>query len=171
MYEVISELADRICAWFTHHKVTLSLSRALLEQQIITYIEMRRYMGAYDISAPQHRRSLPQGWTAMEERIWMDWISYAFDLEEWNKAVIGFVFGTEDYEWEARSPGWRQELFSCVPYWIERSMDRFMEIDVRQLEESQITVTEIDPRKAVIDPYLLDHGKRGRKIKGVRMFE
>lgn len=163
------ELAERIVAWAACKGVKIELTLDRLARQILRYVWMRQETGAYMIVGPRHTRLTPTGWTAHHERIWRDWIDHAFELETWNAVVMAPVFGTDVRSWEARIDGWRDELFTFLPTWIARSMTRFEEIDVTPLPEPE--PEDVDPRTAKIDPYLLEHGRRGRRIKGVRTFD
>lgn len=163
------ELAERIMVWVACKGVKIELTPPRLARQILHYIWLRQDAGAYDIVGPSDRRILPAGWTAHHERVWRDWIDHVFEAESWGREVMEPLFGTDVRSWEVRCEGWREEVFSFLPIWISRSMTRFEEIDVTPLPEPE--PEDADPRTAKIDPYLLEHGKRGRRIKGMRTFD
>jgi hypothetical protein len=42
-------------------------------------------------------------------------------------------------------------------------------IDPRHQDPVNSVTEEVDPLKAKIDPYLLEHGRKGRRIKGLKL--
>lgn len=162
-------LADSVIRYIRWRGFAPSLSRAQLARQILQYIWMRQRLPWHEISIPRHKRHMPEGWSRIMESVWLDCIDQKCELETWGSEVIEPVFGRDERTWEAYCPGWRQELFSFLPYWIERNSERFAELDPTPLPDP--APEEKDPRLAKIDPYLLEHGRRGRRIKGVRTFE
>lgn len=162
-------LAEQIHSWAASHRVSLELTPVRLARHILKYVWLRQRASMYEISGPRSSRSTPAGWTSMHERIWVDWIWHAFEQDGWNRAVIDPVFGTDVRSWEVQCEGWRDEVFNFLPTWIARSMARFEEIDPTPLPDPEPEDT--DPRTAKIDPYLLEHGRRGRRIKGMRTFD
>jgi len=167
--EDLAAVADRIAAFVSRGKVSLELTEERLTRQLATYVTMRRSHHWSEISLPQHERTVPAGWTAANERIWVDWIHHVFEFSDWQQAVMRPVFGTDERQWEIGAEGWRDEVFTFLPTWIARSTARFAEIDPTPLPDPEPEDT--DPRNAKIDPYLLEHGRRGRRIKGVRTFD
>ena len=167
--EDMTLLAERIARFVGRQHLTLELKPNRLARQLLQYVWWRQRAGALELSAPRHERVCPAGWTAEHERIWIDWIWHVFELDDWQKLVIEPVFGTDVRSWEANCQSWREEIFTFLPLWIARSMARFEEIDPTPLPEPEPEDT--DPRTAKIDPYLLEHGKRGRRIKGMRTFD
>ena len=161
-------LAERIERFVRRQKVELTLPPARLARQILEYVWMRQGLSAYEVAFAR-KPVLPAGWTAAHERQWIDWIWHVFDLEDWRQTVMAPVFGTDVRSWEVRVDGWREEVFGFLPTWIARSMKRFEEIDVTPLPEPE--PEDVDPRSAKIDPYLLEHARRGRRIKGMRTFD
>jgi hypothetical protein len=159
-------LAERIERFVRRQGVELSLTPARLARQILEYVWMRQGLSAYEIARTQNP-AMPAGWKTTHERLWVDWIWHVFTLDDWQNLVVSSVFGTDVRSWEPE--GWREEIFEFLPAWIARSMPRFEEIDVTPLPEPE--PEDMDPRLAKIDPYLLEHGKRGRRIKGLRVFE
>lgn len=167
--EDMTMLTEQIARFVGRQRLTLELTPNRLVRQLLQYVWWRQRAGALDLSAPRHSRTMPTGWTATHERVWTDWIWHIFDQEDWRQYVIAPVFGTDVRSWEVKCDGWREEIFSFLPLWIARSMTRFEEIDPTPLPEPEPEDT--DPRTAKIDPYLLEHRKRGRRIKGIRLFE
>ena len=159
-------LAERIERFVSRQGVGLSLPLPRLARQLLEYVWMRQRSSAYEIAFAR-RPVLPAGWTAAHERHWVDWIWHVFDLDDWRNSVMGPVFGTDVRSWEV--DGWREEIFEFLPTWIARSLKRFEEIDVTPLPEPE--PEDVDPRSAKIDPYLLEHARRGRRIKGMRTFD
>lgn len=162
-------LASSVRSYIRWRGFTSSLTHAHMTRQILQYIWMRQRLPWHEISAPQHKRSLPAGWTPLMESVWRDCIDHKCEIETWKTEVLDPVFGSDDRTWEAYCPGWRDEIFSFLPYWIERSAEKFADLDPTPLPDPE--PEEKDPRLAKIDPYLLEHGRRGRRIKGVRTFE
>jgi hypothetical protein len=164
-------VAERTTAWVrAHGKVGLELVPAQLARQLLDYVCLRGRGASWsDLDGPRYTRSLPVGWTAHHERLWNDWIHYSFAIEDWRRQVLDPVFGTDERSWEVGCAGWRDEVFAFLPRWIVRDMVRFVEIDATPLPEPEPEDT--DPRLAKIDPYLVEHARRGRRIKGMRTFE
>lgn len=162
----LAQMIHRLLGRFGLH---LCMTEERLARQILQYIWMRMAYPAHEISVPQHERGVPDGWTRENEEIWLDWISMKIDLDQWKPEVLQPVFGSDERTWEAFCPGWRDELFAFLPYWIARSKEKLEKIDPTPLPDPE--PEEKDPRLAKIDPYLLEHGKRGRRIKGVRTFD
>lgn len=164
-------VAERTETWVrAHGKVGLELKPVRLARQMLHYVWMRAQgLRWSDIDGPRHVRRAPVGWTSRHERLWVDWIHHRFELDEWRQQVLDPVFGTDERSWEARCAGWRDEVFAFLPRWIARDLGRFEEIDVTPLPEPEPEDT--DPRLANIDPYLLEHARRGRRIKGMRTFD
>lgn len=163
-------LAQMIARLLARNGLHLCLTEGRLARQILQYIWMRMAYPAHEISSPRHDRVLPEGWTSDNEMIWTDWISMTIDLDQWKSDVLQPVFGSDERTWEVHCSGWRDELINFLPYWIARSNAKLEKIDptlVPDLEKEE----EKDPRLAKIDPYLLEHGRRGRRIKGVRTFD
>lgn len=160
-------IAERITVWVARKGVALELPPPRLARQILQYVWMRQTTPWHEIDGPRHQRSLPVGWTRQHERIWCDWIVHVFELEAWQREVMDPVFGTDTRSWEPE--GWRDEIFHFLPRWIVRSIARFEEIDPTPLPDPE--PEDADPRTAKIDPYLLEHGRRGRRIKGMRTFD
>lgn len=161
-------LAERIDRYAQRQGVKLTPVPSRLARQILEYVWMRQTTSWHEI-AWKSRPAMPVGWTARHEQIWTDWIWHVFELEDWRHTVMDPVFGTDVRSWESACEGWREELFEFLPHWIARSLERFEEIDVTPLPDPE--PEDADPRTAKIDPYLLEHARRGRRIKGMRTFD
>jgi hypothetical protein len=148
---------------------SLCVSERQLAGQLLEYIAHRQTTRAIDLSGPQHNQRIPAGWSQEDEVVWTDWIAHRFTMEDWETHVIAPIFGTDVRSWEAGCEEWRWEVFAFLPTWIQRSAAHLALIDPRPYPDPD--PTDGDPRKAAIDPYLLEHGRRGRRIKGARPVE
>lgn len=155
------DMAECIVRWIRAEGAEPELKTVTkLAAQIVVFVQLRHRARFLDISNPTHHRIVPEEWTAHEEAVWRDWIQRRFTLEDWRTAVLYPVFGTGARQWEDRIPGWRDELFLLLPWWIRRSRWIVEENDPTPLEEP---VEEDLFRTSKIDPYLLEHGGGGRR--------
>jgi hypothetical protein len=138
-------------AYFTRRGASMELSPGRLMAHIQQYIRLRQKSSFFDISAPLNKPFKPVDWTAHDERVWCDWINYHCDLDSWTREVMQPMFGNGVCFWEARCEGWREEIHTCLPWWIRRSKDIVTRFD----PTSEDPVEEPQPE---IDPYLLEHG-------------
>lgn len=146
-------LAEAITAFVERRGGTLAVTPRQLTLILLNYVQMRYDVPWYKIAFRQSsRQKKPTGWTADNERIWQDWITYTFDLEDWNREVIQPLFGTDVRSWE---PGteWRAEIFWYLQHWIRRSLDTVQEFDPRDH-----TPDRVEGPKNEIDPYLIENG-------------
>ena len=120
----IHRVAEAIADMVSQHGGHLTLTVDRLRNQIMEYITWRLRKAQHELSVPQHDVREPAGWTDHAERVWQDWVTDTFQVEEWVAAVITPIFGTDERNWEARtSTRWRTEILTFLPYWIERSWD------------------------------------------------
>lgn len=114
-------LADRIVAWIRHAGAETELNTAQrLAAQIIAFVCARHRAEFMSIGNPGHRIMFPADWTVEEEEVWEEWLRWRFSLEGWRRIVMKPVFGTATHSWEDRIPGWRDELFLWLPFWVQR---------------------------------------------------
>ena len=106
---------------------------------------------SWAIDGPHIQPTYPEGWSEEYEALWGDWIDRECPLESWEEEVIDPTFGTLVRPWE--TDGWRLEIYSFLPLWIQRSIPLMAAIDPDVVEEE----TELEP-ESPIDPYLLEHG-------------
>jgi hypothetical protein len=105
-----------------------------LFSRILDYIAA--HMEARDTQEVIYRGSRstgPAGWTAEDERIWMEWLTESLSPEAWEKEVLQPVFECDVLWWECRAPRWRMELLVYVRGWVRRSRDLLAEIDPRPI--------------------------------------
>ena len=142
------------------------LSDERLTRQLVAYVGMRHGHRWHEISVPQHVRSKPAGWKTEDEQIWQDWLADKITLDVW-RALIDRVFGTDERFWEAPVAGWRDEVFSFVPYWVQRSPNIVAVYDPRSQDEPE-DAEQKDARESKIDTYLLEHGTAKQRRAALR---
>jgi hypothetical protein len=143
---------------------TMSVEPKRLVKHILKYISLRQKYLQHDISSPLTAPATPVGWTSDDESIWMDWVCDTFDMESWEEEVLGPIFGSDIRLWEANCEGWRLELMTCFPWWIQRSFDIVDKFNPTQPEVQD----EEDDTKGV-DSYIMDHGSAKQKKAAMRM--
>ena len=154
MEEDLFCVAEAIAAFVERRGGALVMTPRQLTWKLIQYVEMRGHVPWHEIAYRGGRAAIkPKGWTADNERIWQDWITYTFELEDWTREVIQPIFGTDVREWE---PGveWRMELLEFLRHWIRRSIAIVEEFDPRDHTEERTGQT----MKEEIDPYLIENG-------------
>lgn len=135
-----------------------------LTRQLVAYVGMRHRHRCHEISAPQHTRIKPSGWTTDNETIWQDWLTDKITYNDWHRLLYS-VFGTDERYWEAMVPGWREEVFSFVPYWVQRSLDIVAAYDPRSKDEP---VEEDAKESSKVDVYILEHGTAKQRRAAMR---
>lgn len=153
----IQRLANRL-------DLNMELSPSKLYTMLMHYLEIRATVShPFNISGPQKRISKPAGWTQEHEAIWVQWLEHEISLELWHMFVMRPVFGYDERRWEIGIEGWRDEIYTFMPFWFVRSMSRFEEIDPTGLpdeeEEGRWGPSE-ERKKQEIDPYLADYYDR-----------
>lgn len=142
------------------------LNTLALARQILLYVTLRRNGGrALQICGPRYAVKKPAAdWDDVKESVWQEWVWNAFSPVLWNACVMEPVFGRGNcHEWELACVGWRDEIYTMLPWWIERDAQIVHAYDGTPEEEERT----YDPFKGKIDPFLLEHGgKLGRKLKG-----
>jgi hypothetical protein len=120
----VHRVAEKIAILVTERGGRLSLSVERLRNQIMEYITWRRRFAAYQISPPRHELRPPKDWTEHAERVWTDWVTDTFSVEDWVEQVIRPIFGTDERNWEAHmGTRWRTEILVFLPWWIQRTWE------------------------------------------------
>jgi hypothetical protein len=141
--EDINEIVLCIESYVTRRGGALGISLRRIRNQIIRYVCWRMRHAWMEISPPQHAQTIPMAWTEHAERVWSDWLLSTFQYEDWVREVIVPVFGTDERFWEARiSTQWRHEIYSFLPFWIERDWDIVDDYDPSHIDDgAQMEVT------------------------------
>jgi hypothetical protein len=151
----IQGVAEAIEQFVQRRGASLDMKVVKLTRAIIHYCILRQNSLAHEISDPQRKIVKPRGWTARHERLWQEWVQFTFDLDEWDREVIQPIFGSDERYWECCMGDWRNEIFSFLPFWIQRSIAIVEDYDPCPPEES------VDSSKEV-DPYILENYGRRR---------
>ena len=123
-------------SYVTRRGGTLGISLRRIRDQIIEYVRWRMRHAWMEISPPQNTPYVPFAWTEHAERVWGDWLVDTFQYDDWIHEVIEPVFGTDERFWETRmSTQWRHEIYSFLPYWVERDWDIVDDYDPSHIEE------------------------------------
>lgn len=162
-WDDLAYLAELLNAHIYRKGVTPELSDEKLTRQLVSYVGMRQRHRWHEISVPQHTCTKPAGWSPDNEQIWQDWLTDTFTLEDW-RTLLYRVFGTDDRFWEASVEGWRDEVFSFMPYWVQRSPKIVAAYDPRSQDE----LDEADEPESKIDTYILEHGTAKQRRAALR---
>ena len=164
-------IVEHMTAWMRLYKVEPELSEERWVRQILHYI-LARHQGksACEINFT-HQPEKPTGWTAQDEQYWRDWVSYTFELRDWQKRVIQPVFGSDERLWEVNINDWRMEIHMFLALWIRRDMKRIAQY---YPEDDESEEPETDARGSLlrmrdpksIDPYILEQDEK--KYRGRR---
>jgi hypothetical protein len=159
IYEDVHDTATRVESFIRRYGGTPELSTEKLANQILQYIRLRQSgSSTLNISQPLHTCQYPPEWNDTHETLWQDWISLRYDLADWQRQVIRPVFGTDVRLWEANCEGWRDEIYTFLPWWIQRNVESIN--DIRDEEDSD---SMEEGATSKIDPYLLDYGGYKKK--------
>lgn len=122
-----------ICAVATARGLRLRFSDSELYRELTHYVWLR-LQGRSAREIHGHRGSWPTGWDDASERIWIEWLSETI-APSWQTTVWDDAFGRDEHAlWEEYCAGWRKEVESMFPYWVERSIGRLDEIDPTPFE-------------------------------------
>lgn len=157
---IAEQVAEQIEGFLARRKLHPELSRDKLAKQILQYMDLRRRCYAVEIAGPKRPVSIPEGWDEQAEQVWVDWFSNEVHLSDWVREVFRPVFGTEECVWDCVCNGWREELFAFLPWWAQRSYAIVGAYDATLYDMEAEAEADTDPRSAMVDPYLADHGKR-----------
>ena len=157
---IAEQIAEQIEGFLARRKLQPELQREKLAKQILQYMDLRRRCYAVEITGPKRQVSVPEGWDDHAEQIWLDWFSNEVHLSDWVREVFRPVFGTEECGWDYAYVGWREELFAFLPWWAQRSYAVVGAYDATPYDLEAEAEADTDPRSAMVDPYLADHGKR-----------
>jgi hypothetical protein len=128
-----ARVAHAICAFTTKYGLCLRFSEPELYRELTYYVWLR-LRGRSTEEIRGQRGSWPTGWDDASERIWIEWLSQTV-LPSWQSAVWDNAFGRDEQaRWEEQCAGWRLEVVSMFPYWVERNLARFAEIDPTPFE-------------------------------------
>lgn len=158
----IQGVCDGIIMLSKRLDLNMELTPTALYTMLIHYLNLRAtVLHPFEISGPQRRVSKPKGWADNHEAIWIQWLEHTIPLDLWDMLVIYPVFGENERIWEAGIEGWRSEIYTFMPFWFERSMSRFEEIDPTALpDEEEEGWRGPSEKKQEIDPYLADYYER-----------
>jgi len=157
---IVEQIAEQIEGFLARRKLHPEISRDKLAKQILQYMNLRRHCNPLDIVGPKRQVSMPDGWDDHAEQVWLDWFSNEVHLSDWVREVFRPVFGTEECGWDYAYAGWREELFTFLPWWAQRSYAIVGAYDATPYDLEAEAEADTDPRSAKVDPYLADHGKR-----------
>ena len=157
---IAEQIAEQIEGFLARRKLQPELQREKLAKQILQYMNLRRRCNSLDIVGPKRRVSSPDGWDDHAEQVWLDWFSNEVHLSDWMREVFRPVFGTEECGWDYAYGGWREELFAFLPWWAQRSYAIVGAYDATPYDLEAEAEADTDPRSAMVDPYLMDHGQR-----------
>jgi hypothetical protein len=159
----IQGVCDGIHRLAKHLNLNMDLTPSTLYTLILQYMGLRHtVVHPFEITSSWRRRiSIPAGWTAHHEQIWVQWLEYKVPLDVWNTLVIEPVFRSDERLWEIGVEGWRDEIYTFMPFWFARSISRFEEIDPTTLpdEEEEVSSNE-EKKKTYGDPYVEDYYDR-----------
>jgi hypothetical protein len=141
----------------------LAVEPQRLVTHILKYISLRQKYSRFDISAPLTKPVVPVGWTSEDETIWTDWLWHTCDVDSWENEVLEPIFGTDIRLWEATCEGWRLELMTCFPWWIQRSFDI-----IDKFNPTQPEIQDEDDTTNGVDSYIMDHGSAKQKKAAMR---
>ncbi len=144
-------------------KLNMELTPSALYTMIIHYLEVRcTVVHPFEIRGPTRRVSKPRGWTDTHETIWVQWLDHEVPIDRWTTLVIDPVFDHTERLWEIEMGGWRDEIYTFMPFWFVRSIPRFEEIDPTALpDEEDDGWNRIEEKKKTgMDPYLADYYDR-----------
>ena len=158
----IQDVCDGIHMIAKRLNLNMELTPSALYTMILHYIDVRATVDhPFQIQGPRRRVSKPAGWAARNEEIWVQWLEHRVPLDLWNSLIMDPVFGDDIREWEIGIEGWRNEIYTFMPFWFVRSMPRFDEIDPTMLPDEDEEYDNTDERKKQdIDPYLADYYER-----------
>jgi hypothetical protein len=154
---VLVQIIDK---YVRRRKAILDIPAPKMVTQILKYIQMRERLMWWEIDGPYSTVTYPAGWTPDHEELWADWFEREFSLDSWEDEVMDPMFGTRVQPWEI--DGWRQEIYTFLPTWIQRSISLLAPIDPNQNDVQE------EETESVIDPYLLEHGSAKQRKNAVR---
>jgi hypothetical protein len=156
--EIVTEdlwaLVDLVIRFVERRRGDMELRPAQLHRLLTQYVLLAQRPGHASEIVLRRKPFVPTGWTKRAERLWQDWITYTFALEDWQCEVMGRLFGSDVRHWEAGLDGqWRLDLFGFLRQWLRRSL--------ATVEAFDPAPEEVDENEGAskIDPYLLEHGK------------
>jgi hypothetical protein len=159
----IQRVCDGIHRLAKRLDLSMGLTPSALYTMLIDYLVIRStVVHPFVIDGPKRRVSKPSGWTENHEAIWTQWLEHEVPLDSWNELIMEPVFGQDVRLWEINMEGWRDEIYTLMPFWFVRSMTRFEEIDPTMLpdeEEGRRGPSE-ERKKQELDPYLADYYER-----------